>query len=256
MIDFNLFKKIFAIVTAYHHEPVDVIKRTISSVRSMKNCGFEVKHYIVCDGANLEFSDPNLIVINLPSSHNDFGDTPRLIGATLAIRDGCYGLMFLDADNMIYENHLQLTLEAHSKYEANLVVTMREMLTPDCEIINIKNKQEENLEHVDTGCFVFFRDAIFDVLEWIKIPAPMSVLGDRYFWNILKNTKKIKAAVVQEKTVGYTCLWEDIYLSAGLKPPPDAKTLNLKAHSDFIARLTEDERCALASILHLNFNNA
>lgn len=82
-------EKVFAVVTAYHKESKDVILRAIDSIRKMKPCGFQVKHYLVADGHAQDFSDSHIQHIQLPYEHRDYGDTPRLIGAALAIREGC-----------------------------------------------------------------------------------------------------------------------------------------------------------------------
>lgn len=237
----NNKKPIFSVVTAYYKEDLSIILRAIESVKAMASEKYLVNHYLVADGyPRSELDHMDIKHLKLSQSHGDYGDTPRLMGAMLAIREGSKGLMFLDADNIVYKNHL---LEAEKKYtndETNIVLTKRHYLRPDGSIIQFKCLEDDNLSHVDTGCFVFFNEAIYDALEWAKIPSELSCFGDRYFWNLLRS-KRDHYGATDSPTVGYTCLWRGVYESTGETPPINAKTIDPKIVECFMKSLAPDE---------------
>jgi hypothetical protein len=180
-----------------------------------------------------------------PKAHADYGDTPRIVGAALAIRDGCYGLMFLDADNILYPEHLKLAWIAHQEHQTDLVLARRSMLREDGSTIAYEEDKYQPIEHVDTGCYVFFGEKVYNVLEWAKIPSDLSIVGDRYFWKMLSGQSTGNLGVITKPTIGYTCLWKDVYLKAGEVPPVNAKLLNFNEHDAFLKELSIHERSTL-----------
>lgn len=242
--------KVFAVITAYHKEPKEVILRAIDSVKRMNPCGFQLKHYLVADGHPQDFSDLSIQHIQLPHEHRDYGDTPRLIGAALAIREGCEGLMFLDADNIVYENHLKLTHEKFTNDSNNIVIAKRDFLYPNGKRIIFTCAEDENFSHVDTGCFVFFGEAVFDALQWIKIPSKISAFGDRYFWNLLRSNRNSFGAT-DTASIGYTCLWEGVYIDINETPPPGAKELDWTEMEDYWDHLSEHDLSVIKKRLNI-----
>jgi hypothetical protein len=221
-----LKKKPFSVITAYYKEDAEIIIRSINSVKSMVSEKYEINHYLVSDGYPNEVIDSfGVNHLKLNKSHGDYGDTPRLLGAMLAIREGSKGIMFLDADNTVMKNHL---LEAEKKYindETNIVLAKRNFVREDGTIINYVSEEDENYSHVDTGCFIFFDEAIYETLEWAKIPNELSCYGDRYFWKNLR-AKRSDFGAIDKPTINYTCLWEGIYKSIGEVPPLNAKSIS------------------------------
>jgi hypothetical protein len=239
----------FAIVTPYYREPIDVVERAISSVESQMQIDLSIKHYLVADGFPLEFKSKKIIHLTLPSCHSDCGDTPRVMGATLAVRQGCRGLMFLDADNVLYPSHVELAYKAHQQTGCNIVITRRDMLSAAGDKLAYPD-EDRRLEHVDTGCFVFFGEAVYDALEWVKIPRQYSVVGDRYLWQMIK-AKRRQVTVIDTPTVGYKCLWKANYISSNVDPPMEAKNLDLSRYRSFNESLTAEERLVLNQRLFL-----
>lgn len=244
-------KKIFAVITAYHKEPKELILRAIESVQKMKPTGFHIKHYLIADGHPQDFSNENVQHIQLPHEHRDYGDTPRLIGAALAIREGCEGLMFLDADNIVYESHLQLTHQKFTNDNNNIVIAKRDFLRPNGSKITITSAEDEDFSHVDTGCFVFFDEAVFEALQWIKIPSKLSAFGDRYFWNLLRHNRNSFGAT-DTATIGYTCLWEGVYVDINESPPPDAKKLDWTEMEDYWDSLSAHDLAIIKNRLKIH----
>ena len=240
-----LYSQKFAIITPYYKEPRATLQRAIDSVKALNDCGLQVVHYLISDGHPQDLNDDSLVHIQLPQAHGDYGDTPRIVGAALAIRDGCYGLMFLDADNILYPDHMQLAYKAHQEHQTDLVLARRRMLREDGSIIPYESDTYQNISHVDTGCYVFFGEKIYDVLQWAKIPSALSVVGDRYFWKMLSGQSTGNLGIITQPTIGYTCLWKDVYLNAGEPPPENAKLLNFEVHDNFCNRLNDPEKVRL-----------
>ena len=191
-----------------------------------------------------------VVHIRLPNSHKYYGDTPRLIGSMLAIREKCYGLMYLDADNIFYDDHVYLSVSAHLESSSNYVVAQRDMLRPDGSVIKVERQEEISHGHVDTSCMIFFGEGMFTALQWSKIPSELSVVGDRYFWNLARKTEIQNFAVINKPTIGYECLWKEVYQSAGEIPPENSKVIDSKGHDEFITQLTQNELIALKKRIH------
>jgi len=235
-----MYEKKFSVITPYYKEERHVIERAIASVKNQSETDLSVRHYLVADGFPIEIQNEKIVHLALPINHSDYGDTPRMMGATLAIRQGCYGLMFLDADNTLCTSHIETVYEAHQKTSADIIVCRRNIFSIDGKKLAYPN-DDKTLKHVDTGCLVFFREAVYDALEWIKIPKEYSVIGDRYFWKMIQS-KNRRIAVLQKSTVNYTSLFASHYLSSGIPAPEGSKELNLTEHNDFNSLLKSNEK--------------
>lgn len=246
-------KPIFAVITAYYKEPLEVIQRAISSVKNMDPSSFEIRHYLIADGyPQAELLNTHKFHFTLNQSHSDFGDTPRLVGSMIAIREGATGLMFLDADNIVYSNHLKLCCEKYINDESNIILTKRDWLHINGSQLNFKSEEDENYSHVDTGCFTFFDEAIFEIFKWALIPKELSGFGDRYFWNLLRSSRKNFGATGLP-TVGYTCTWRDVYEKLGLEIPDDVpdQKLDMDFQRKFFDGLSNQKRIEIRNRLKL-----
>jgi hypothetical protein len=249
----NCIKPKFSVITPYYKEDLKIILRAVQSVKSLISEKYDINHYLVSDGHPIdELDNLDLIHIKLPKSHGDYGDTPRLMGAMLAIREGSKGLMFLDADNIVYSNHLSEAEKIYLSTETNIVLAKRDYLRPDGSVITFKCQEDDDYSHVDTGCFLFFDEAVFEALEWAKIPREISCYGDRYFWNLLRS-KRNHYGATENPTIGYSCLWRGVYESINETPPADAKIIDPSIVRKFFDSLDNDTRQKLN--LRLKINN-
>ena len=95
----------FAIVTPYYREERNVLERCIQSVRSQT---LPADHFLVSDGHPQDWLDSaNVRHIRLGKSHKDVGNTPRGVGALLAVSERYEGIGLLDADNWYDKNHIE-----------------------------------------------------------------------------------------------------------------------------------------------------
>lgn len=212
-----------AVVTPYHKEEAPILARCIDSVRAQ---AVPVDHILVADGFPQPWVEQHAHVhhIVLRRNSGDFGDTPRSLGFMLGVRNDYDILQFLDADNVLTPNHFSTALECFERTRADLVLARRVMLRPDGSILNVRMEEDERFEHVDTSCFVFWRTAFHVGLKWGFIPKPLGFSDDRVFYSAIKSTK-LNTAVLATPTVGYTCMWAQVYLAVGEQPPPGCRDI-------------------------------
>src|SRR5262249_34844597 len=125
-----------AVITAYFDEDRATIERCLASVRSQT---VPVDHLVVADGRPQGWiADTEARHIVLDRSHSDFGDTPRMIGLMLAIREGYDAIQFLDADNLILPGHAAMATAAMRDTAADMLVLKRLFLRPDGSVIDFR----------------------------------------------------------------------------------------------------------------------
>jgi glycosyltransferase involved in cell wall biosynthesis len=209
----------YAIVTPYHKEERWLLERCIQSVRKQT---MPADHIVVADGFPQNWIDAEGVRhIRLDRNHADYGNTPRAIGALLAVSAGYEGIGFLDADNWLEPNHVASCVEASERNDAcDFVIARRNLCRPDGSVININDPPVQSF--VDTSCFFLLPGSYHVIPHFSLIPRELSPICDRVFYTALK-AKKLNAEVVAEKTVNYHCLWSFIYEVAGETPPPGAK---------------------------------
>jgi hypothetical protein len=89
-----------AIVTAYCKEPDSTLERCRNSVvKQVSRTGCAIHQFMIADRHPQEIIDGwDATHFRIPPQR-DCGDTPRVIGAMLAVSAGFDALAFLDADN-------------------------------------------------------------------------------------------------------------------------------------------------------------
>lgn len=207
-----------AVVTPYYREDKEILARCIDSVRAQP---MRVDHILIADGHPQDWVEnhENVDHLVLRKSSADYGDTPRSLGFLLAIRRDYDIIQFLDADNVLFSNHFEAVLNGFAATGADLLIARRHMLRPDGSIINWTSDEDEKLQHVDTSCYVFSRNAFPAGLKWSYIPRELGCVDDRVFFASIK-CSNLKIAVLSIKTVGYTCMWPVVYRAIGEEPPP------------------------------------
>jgi glycosyltransferase involved in cell wall biosynthesis len=210
----------YAIVTPYFLEARDALERCFRSVRRQT---VAVDHIVVADGFAQQWIDAEPVRhLRLDMSHNDFGGTPRGLGALLAASEGYRGIGFLDADNWIADDHVERCLEAASWVgtDCDYVVAKRFLTRPDGTTIDVKDLPLP--QETDTNCLFFLEGSYHSLHHWVIIPRQLSAINDRVVTSALKNYG-LRPAFVKDPTVFYECLWSEIYRSVGEVPPPNAK---------------------------------
>jgi hypothetical protein len=212
----------YAIVTPYFKESTAQLQRCIDSVRAQS---LDTEHILVADGFAQNWIDHQAVRhIKLDRAHGDFGNTPRGMGAMLAIGEQFDGFGFLDADNWLQPNHVQACMQAFESAslggKVDYVVARRYLRRLDQTVLAVG--RENNSEFIDTNCFFFLPASYFLVPYFGTMPKELAPQCDRVF-SATFNARGMRPGHCAEVTVNYECLWESIYRAAGEAPPPGAK---------------------------------
>jgi hypothetical protein len=211
--------KRYAIVTPYYQEERWLIERCIRSVRAQT---VATHHILVADGHPQDWIDQeNVRHIRLDRGHRDYGNTPRTVGALLAVSKGCDGIGFLDADNWLEADHVSSCVAASLRNEdCDYVIAKRNLCRPDGSVIGMEDYPVSML--VDTSCFFLFPGSYHAIPHFALTPRELSPICDRVFYSGLR-AKNLHAELVDHKTVNYHCVWRFVYERMGEIPPPEAK---------------------------------
>jgi tetratricopeptide (TPR) repeat protein len=210
-------RKRYAIVTPYHREEKWLVERCIRSVLAQTR---SADHFLIADGFPQDWIDDEPVRhLKLDREHANFGNTPRTIGALLAVSEGYDGIGFLDADNWLQEDHVSRCIEASERNEdCDYVIAQRNLCRLDGSVMDIADPPIAT--HVDTSCFFLLPRSYQIIPHFALMPIELSPICDRVFYWALK-AEKLKPQVVRERTVNYYSKWPDHYRKAGDTPPPD-----------------------------------
>ncbi len=208
----------YAIITPYYREDGNIIERCITSVR---NQSMKADHFLISDGFPQDWiDDAGVRHFKLDRCHNDFGNTPRGVGALIAIGEEYDGIGLLDADNWLEHNHIESCIAAanSSPHTCDYVVAKRVMRRPDETIMPVLDEPG----HVDTNCFFFLRGSFSVIPHWAMMPRELAPACDRYFFEMIRR-HPFGYATVFHPTVNYFCSYESVYRLIGETPPPGVK---------------------------------
>jgi Glycosyl transferase family 2 len=208
----------YAIITPYLEENRSLLERCVASVRDQS---IAADHILVADGFPQDWiDDAGVRHLKLDRAHGDFGNTPRGVGALLAIGEEYDGIGLLDADNWLEPDHIAACLAAARTIPTpcDVVIAQRTFRRPDETIMPVP----EEAGHVDTNCFFFLRGSFSVIPYWATMPKNLASFCDRYFYHTLSQ-QPFTGVTVPRPTVNYHCLWEWMYRALGETPPIDAK---------------------------------
>lgn len=211
-------RKRYAIVTPYHKEERWLLDRCIASVKAQTT---PADHFLIADGYPQDWIDSEPVRhIRLDREHRDYGNTPRTIGALLAVSEGYDGIGLLDADNWLEADHISTCVATSLRSEnCDYVVAKRNLCRPDGSVIDI---DDHDVTLVDTSCFFLLPGSYHVIPHLALTPIELSSICDRIFYSALK-AKKLHAETTDRKTVNYHCLWQATYMRAGEAPPPNPR---------------------------------
>src|SRR5262245_30947785 len=210
-------QKRYVIVTPYFKEDKSLIQRCIDSVKGQT---VATDHLLVADGHPQSWIDAEEVRhFKLDRAHGDNGNTPRAVGALVAIGEEYDGIGLLDVDNWLDPDHVQACLEAAAACEGgtvkcDYVIAQRRFRRPDQTILPCL----EESGHVDTSCFFFLRGSFNVIPYWGMMPRAVSAICDRVFYAMLSR-HSFRHARVNKPTVNFNCLYEACYRSIGEHPP-------------------------------------
>jgi|APCry1669193128_1035447.scaffolds.fasta_scaffold07632_2 glycosyltransferase involved in cell wall biosynthesis len=207
-----------AIITPYYQEDAATLNRCCNSVVSQtyKN----LQHIMVADGDAhpLIKQRSNVDHIILPRCHNDAGATPRAIGAISAFSQGCDAVAFLDVDNTLEPNHIELMKNLIDYHD--VITATRHICTRTGEKLFVDTVESNGNDFCDTNCLFLTRSVLPLLTYWITDPG-YRLLSDRQFWLAILQTK-LKRTHCTIPTVNYYSRWAWHYQHAGQVPPSDS----------------------------------
>ena len=208
-----------AAITPYYKEPRAFLDRCMASVRKQT---VPTEQIMIADGHPQDWIDGVPVRhLKLDSEHGDYGNTPRGIGALMAIAERYDAITFLDADNWWEPNHVAECLAAAAKVpDCDYVIAKRFMRRPDGSLL----PHGETLAHVDTNCYFFLPGSYSVVPRWAMIPHGLAWIGDNVFWQMLQREPFVRA-VTYNATINYLCLYEMTYRARGETPPEGVKPM-------------------------------
>jgi len=229
-----------AVITPYYQEPRAWLERCIDSVRQQTHA---CEHILVADGHAQDWIDEaGVRHIRLDRAHGDYGNTPRGIGALLAVSESFDAVCFLDADNWYQADHVQRCVSTADATSADYVVSSRHLVREDGSIMDINVSDDANGAHVDTNCFFMTFSTFHTLARWVIMPKPMSMWGDRFYLKSLRS-EGLREARTGTRTVNYLCTWAGFFEALGEEPPAYAKSaLQPDRFANWSKRLTPDDR--------------
>jgi glycosyltransferase involved in cell wall biosynthesis len=207
-----------SVITPYHKEGVDMIRRCMASVEAQEYPG--ILHYLVADG----FPRPELMAgaairhIVLPGEHRDNGDTPRGIGALCALNGGADIVCFLDADNFYERDHVASVVDAFEHVGGDAVLSERSIMPRGHEALRLVDPEDARGTHVDTSCISLSASAAFLWPVWSMLPQVLSPIGDRVVMSIIRH-HNLRCTRTRRRTVVFDSAYRYHFQLAGLSGP-------------------------------------
>ncbi|MEB3318921.1 MAG: glycosyltransferase family 2 protein [Cyanobacteriota bacterium] len=213
-----------AVVTPYHQEPLEMLRRCHASVRAQD---VACTHVLVADGPGYgELAGWFCRHIVLGVGHADNGSTPRSIGALAAMNEGYDCIAFLDADNWLAPDHLRRAIATQAAGGFDVVFSGRHIVFPNGLRLTVQPEEERGHRHADTSCMVLFEPAFSSLALWAQMPRLLAPLCDRVVFRQLM--ARHRCGWTGAPTLFYETWYAGHFLAAGLLPPRNAKFLQLQ----------------------------
>ena len=216
-----------AVVTPYFTEANEVLRQAHDSVLAQSH---PCRHILVADGRpNPLVADWDAEHIALPGGAADFGATPRFVGAADAVLQGYDLVAFLDADNWLRPDHVQILADLQQETGAGFLSCGRVLARLDGSILAPCPLTDPD-RFVDTSCMAFARQGFGLLRYWVAMPEYGKAICDRCMLVHVK-ASGVPRAHTREQTVFYRCGKAGIYelmgekAPAGVMPAPDYQGL-------------------------------
>jgi glycosyltransferase involved in cell wall biosynthesis len=223
-----------AIITPYHGENEQTLLRCLQSVQQQTHAA---AHIVVADGAPehsrqfveelLRAGDQQIVI---PIANADYGDTPRLIGSTVAYNQGFDAVCWLDADCWLEAEHVAEMTDIANLTVSSVVTATRNLRRPDGSLLAVCSESDGDT-FCDTNCYLVMRDAMPSLVPfWGFKPRRDAVVGDRRVWGAAKAFQHSHNPI---PTVNYETKIASHYLERNEEPPEDARVITRVSGESF-----------------------
>jgi len=205
-----------AVVTPYYKEPDDELRRVMASVAGQSHA---CHHIMVSDGFPNDLArQPGVTHIELDAAHGDNGNTPRYVGALVALARGYDAVAFLDADNWFEPKHIERLVARQHESGAGAVFSLRNVFLPDGTKVPVEKGEDVTRAHVDTSCMLITRDCEYALHLWGQMPQEWGPACDRVVFSELGGQR---LAWTSNRTLNFKSHYADHYHFAGKPVPAD-----------------------------------
>ena len=210
-----------AVITPYHREGLELLEQCHRSVKAQT---MACRHVLVADGhPQAELQGWGIDHVLLPTSHDDIGSTPRLIGSYHAIGLGVDAVAFLDADNWYEPHHIEQMMVCREQSGAAFVSSSRLLCRLDGSPIGPCPITDPDC-FIDTSCMLFGREAFHLLHHWALMPPYAHLIGDRVMLHHVRESGLIRKHL-NDPSVCYRCGKEGLYRQMGEVIPPGVQPM-------------------------------
>ena len=216
-----------AVVTPYYKEPPAELRRMLDSVAAQTA---PCHHFVVSDGFPDDLARrADVTHIELGRAHGDNGNTPRYVGALVALAQGYDAVAFLDADNWFEPRHIERLMARQHETGAGAVFSLRNIYLPDGT--KLPKEEEEDLSrlHADTSCMFITRGCEFALHLWGQMPMEWGPVCDRVVFVELAGHR---VAWTKNRTLNFKSNYAAAYAAAGRPVPEDRHEIPQQLLSD------------------------
>ena len=206
-----------AVITPCFDESAEVLHACHESVRSQS---VESMHFFVSDGPLESAGIPkskHVIRLDLPRNFSDNGNTPRALGAVMAIAMDFNPIFLLDADNWYSPDHVENALNLKRQQPSLDVIFSSRKIVLDDGTIYSDVPEDQNQSFADTSTMCFFESSFNILPSFSFIPKALSPVCDRIiFKTILEFGYKVAWTGIP--SLFFRSHYLNHYLLAGRKP--------------------------------------
>ena len=216
-----------AVITPYYcKESLARLRRCHESVLQQT---YPAEHFIVGDGVGWPEVDAwNCQHLKLARDHDDYGNTPRSIGAISALNQGFDAVAFLNADDWYHPEHVQTALAEQKQHRCDVVFTSRQIVLPDGSLVPVDDPEDANRTHVDSSCYVIFKSAAYLLPVWAMMPQGVGAISDRILFSLIQWMNDVRCGWTGKKTVFFESNYSQHFILAGQTAPPIQRSIDWK----------------------------